>query len=98
LEPLIRLDTVGASRDELISNLPRYQEDYRKGVEDYLAGNLNIDDLIKRREDLFSRQENISQQTWLLGANVTQLCAATGKFFELLDEHINNNHKNGGGS
>jgi outer membrane protein TolC len=98
LEPLIRLDTVGASRDELISNLPLYEEDYRQGVEDYLAGRLNIDDLIKRREDLFSRQQNISQQTWLLGANVTQLCAATGKFFELLDEHINNNRKNGSGS
>jgi outer membrane protein TolC len=88
LEPLIRLDTIGASRDELISNLPRYEEDYRKGVEDYLAGTLNIDDLIKRREDLYYRQQNINSQTYLLGANVTQLCTATGKFFELLDQHI----------
>jgi len=88
LEPLIRLDTIGASRDELVANLPRYKEDYSKGVEEYLAGTLNIDDLIKRREDLYYRQQTINSQTYLLGANVTQLCTATGKFFELLDGHI----------
>ncbi len=85
LEPLIRLETIGASRDELVGNLPRYERDYQQGVEEFLAGALNVDDLLKRREDLFDRQENISQQTFLLRANVTQLCRATGKFFELLD-------------
>ena len=88
LEPLIRLDTIGASRDKLVANLSRYVEDYAKGVEEYLAGTLNIDDLLQRREELYQRQQNINSQTYLLGANVIQLCTATGKFFELLDGHI----------
>ncbi len=88
LEPLIRLDSIGASRNELLDNLPRYIEDYENGVDAYLGGELNVDDLIKRREDLYNRQQTINSQTYLLGANVTQLCTATGKFFELLDEHM----------
>ena len=86
LEPLIRLDSLGASRDELTANLPRYEQDYRQGVEEFLAGQLNVDDLLQRREDLFDSQQRISTHTYLLGANVTQLCEATGKFFDLLEE------------
>ncbi|MGB2987293.1 MAG: TolC family protein [Phycisphaerae bacterium] len=84
-EPLIRIETLGTSRDELVTNLPRYQSDYGNGVAEYVAGNLNIDDLLKRRENLFDQEEQISYLTFMVGANVAELCAATGKFFELLD-------------
>lgn len=85
LEPLIRIETLSASRTELIDNLPRFREDYRAGVADYLAGKLNIDDLLKRRETLERQEQEISRLTFLVGANVAELCSATGKFFELLD-------------
>ncbi len=85
LEPLVRMETLGASREELTENLHRYGEDYRSGVDEYLAGELNIDDLLKRRENLHEQQAEISRLTFLVGANVAELCSATGKFFELLD-------------
>jgi outer membrane protein TolC len=85
LEPLIRIETLGASRDELVENLPRFERDFATGVQEYFAGQLNIDDLLKRRDTLFGQQEEISGLTLLVGFNVAELCAATGKFFELLD-------------
>ena len=83
-EPLLRLETVAKSREELIANLPKYEEDYTSGVTEYLAGRLSLDDLLKRRENFFDQQQEIVGLTFLLGANVAELCAATGKFFELL--------------
>ncbi len=85
LEPLIRIDTLGTSRDELAENLPRYEQDYKTGVEEYFAGTLNIDDLLTRRETLYFQEQEISFLTLMVGINVSELCAATGKFFELLD-------------
>lgn len=89
-EPLTRMETLGESHRELLANLPRYQSDYDTGVAQYLAGNLNIDDLLKRRENLFDQEKEIARLTFLVGANVAELCAATGKFFELLEE-LNDN-------
>jgi hypothetical protein len=84
LEPLVRIETLGKSRDELLANLPRYQADYDGGVDAYRTARLNIDDLLKRRETLLQQQQQVSDLTFLVGANVAELCAATGKFFELL--------------
>ena len=84
LEPLVRIETLGASRDELTSNLRRFQDDYQTGVEEFIAGSLNIDDLLKRRETIYEQEEEIAELAFLVGANVAELCAATGKFFELL--------------
>jgi len=86
LEPLIRIDTLGASKEELTNNLPRFEEDYANGIDEYLAGTLNIDDLLKRRETIFTQHQEIAALGWLVGANVAELCSATGKFFELLNE------------
>ncbi len=86
LEPFVRIDTLSASREQLAGNLPRYLKDYRTGLEDYKANRLNIDDLLKRRENVFDQEEEISRLTFLVGANVAELCAATGKFFEYLEE------------
>ncbi len=85
LEPLVRIDTLGASRDELTANLPRFIEDYDSGVREFFAGTLNIDDLLKRRETYWQQQREISRLTLVVGFNVAELCTATGKFFELLD-------------
>ena len=87
LEPIIRIETLGASRDELRANLPRFEADYQTGMDDYFAGTLNIDDLLKRRETLWNQQDEVARLTRLVGANVAELCSATGKFFELLDEN-----------
>jgi hypothetical protein len=84
-EPLIRIETLSKSREELIANLPRYEDDYGNGVKEYLAESLNIDDLLKRRQNLYDQQQEIVGLTFLVGANVAELCAATGKFFELLN-------------
>lgn len=83
-EPLIRIETVSASRDELLEKLPQYRADYDAGVSDYVAGNFSIDNLLERRSTLFDQQQEVSRLTFLVGANVAELCAATGKFFELL--------------
>jgi outer membrane protein TolC len=85
LEPLVRIDTLGASRDELADNLSRYEQDYQTGLAMYVRGTLNIDDLLKRRDELFDQQVQVSWLTYMVGANVAELCAATGKFFELLN-------------
>ncbi|UCE61367.1 MAG: TolC family protein [Phycisphaerales bacterium] len=85
LEPVIRIETLGKSREELTNNLPRYIEDYENGVSEFLRGALNIDDLLKRRETLIDQQYEIANLAWLVGANVAELCSATGKFFDLLD-------------
>ncbi len=85
LEPLIRLETVGLSRTELIANLSGFRENYRTGVDEYIAGRLNIDDLLTRRENLFNQQQQVTEATFLLAVNVAELLSATGKFFELLD-------------
>ena len=84
LEPLVRIDTLGESREQLAANLPRYFSDFQTGVQIYLQGSLNIDDLLKRRENVFQQQDEISRLQFLVGANVAELCTATGKYFELL--------------
>ena len=86
LEPIIRIDTLGKSRDELIANLPRFEQDYRTGLQEYAAGVLNIDDLLKRRELLLFQENDVARLISIIGSNVAELCAATGKFFELLGE------------
>ncbi len=84
LEPIVRIETLGASREQLIGNLSRFKDDYATGLAEYEAGRLNIDDLLKRRENIFEQESQIAELTFLVGANVAELCSATGKFFELL--------------
>lgn len=86
LEPLVRIDTLSQSREDLIENLPRYLNDYQAGVRRYEQGSFNIDDLLKRRENVFDQQNEISRLKFLVGANVAELCTATGKYFELLKD------------
>ena len=86
LEPIIRIQTLSASREELAENLPRFHQDHQAGREGYLAGSLNIDDLLKRRQNLYDQEQEVSRLTFMVGVNIAELCAATGKFFELLGD------------
>jgi len=84
-EPLIRIETLGESRKELRANLPTFRSDYELGLSQYVNGTLSIDDLLQRRSNLFGQYVEISRLTFLVGANVAELCSATGKFFELIN-------------
>lgn len=88
LQPLIRIETLSTSRAELVANLRRFEQDYEAGLSEFFAGNLNIDDLLKRRETLFEQQEQIARIGDDIGENVAELCSATGKFFELINAKI----------
>ncbi|MGB0716194.1 MAG: TolC family protein [Phycisphaerae bacterium] len=88
LEPLIRIDTLGISKEQLLASLPSFEDNYQTGVTEYFDGKLSIDDLLQRRTNVFNQQDEISNLTLLIGANVAELCAATGKFFEYLAQDI----------
>ncbi len=85
LEPLVRNRSLHASNDELRDGLAKFERDFEKGIDEYVAGNLNLDDLLTRREKIYSRQTEIALQSFYIGVNTSSLCAATGKFFELLN-------------
>jgi outer membrane protein TolC len=86
LDPLIRIETLGTSRTELIENLARLEADYQSGLALYLAGDLNIDDLLSRRSTLFRQDQEVAELTNSIGENVAELFAATGNFFVMLDQ------------
>ncbi len=83
-EPLIRIETLGESRKELVASLPTFQNDFEAGLRRYFKGSFSIDDLLQRRANLFGQQAEIARLTFLVGVNVAELCSATGKFFELI--------------
>jgi len=87
LEPLVRNESLGKSKEALIENLSKYEEDFKYGIQEYTEGSLSIDDLLSRREKIFSQEQEIATQALYMGYNVSALCAATGKFFELLNGH-----------
>ncbi len=88
-ESLIRIETLGQSLDNLRADLPRFEHDYVEGKKAYSRGEFNIDDLLKRRELWFQQQQETARLRLLLGANVAELCASTGKFFEFLNVETN---------
>ncbi len=85
LEPKYRNDQLRRTQQELTENLVKYEADYQTGARAYLAGELSIDDLLQRRADWHAQHEEIAQQAFFMGMNVSSLCAETGKFFELLN-------------
>ena len=84
LESIVRIETLTASRDNLAGSLKRFQTDYEEGLAEYERNELNIDDLLKRRETLYDQEEEIAGMTYRIGQYTTYLCSTTGKFFELL--------------
>jgi len=61
-----------------------FHDNHEAAVEESIAGRLNIDDLLKRRETIYEQEEEIAELAFMVGANIAEFCAATGKFFELL--------------
>ncbi len=84
--PMIELSTLRTNVVKLTKNLPRYVEDYQKGLAEYDRGVLNIDDLLARRRTLAEQQTEIVHARQDIVVHVARLCAATGKYFDLLDE------------
>jgi len=87
LDPMIRMKTLTLNIKHLTSNLDRYQRNYDEGLTRYRRGELNIDDLLSRRQELFNQQSEIINSKRRLGDAIAQLCSATGKFFDLINEH-----------
>lgn len=86
LAPLTRMRTLTTNIEQLTANLDRYVRDYNTGLAEYARGKLNIDDLLTRRANLFEQQQAIIESKKRFGVSVARLCAATGKFFELLQQ------------
>jgi len=84
--PMIELSTLRTNVVKLTQNLPRFAEDYQNGLAEYDRDALNIDDLLARRRTLAERQTEIVHARQDIVVNVARLCAATGKYFDLLDE------------
>jgi len=87
LDPMIRMKTLTLNIKHLTGNLQRFQRNYEEGLARYRQGELNIDDLLSRRQELFHQQEEIINTKRRVGDAVAQLCSATGTFFDLINEH-----------
>jgi len=87
LDPMIRMKTLTLNIKHLTSNLDRYRRNYDEGLARYREGELNVDDLLSRRQELFNQQSEIINTKRRVGDAVAQLCSATGKFFDLINEH-----------
>jgi len=84
-EPLIRIESLSGSQERLREATVQLRSSYEAGVTAFSDGRLEMDDLLKRRENLFGQQEQVAELTSIIGFNIAELCTATGKFFELLD-------------
>lgn len=93
LEPLIRNRSLQASNEELREGLGKFEQDFKQGIDEFVSGELNLDNLLTRREKIYSRQTEIALQSFYIGINTSSLCAATGKFFELLNGHNAAEHR-----
>lgn len=85
-EPLIRIRALTKSIPDRQRNVERYQRDFDAAVQDYFVGRMDIDDLIRRRQDMLDEEFQLTYGKSDLGGMMVSLAAATGKFFELLAE------------
>ena len=88
MEPLIKIRMLTKSIPDRRRNIERYRQDYEVALQDYFAGRMNVDDLLRRRQGLLNEEFNLSFGTSELGGWNVALAAATGKFFELLAQAI----------
>ena len=68
-----------------VSNLARYWESYSKGIELYDSGHITIDELIQKRQEILSEQEQISESRNLARENVANLLASTGRYEQFVN-------------
>jgi len=86
IEPLIQAQTLKSNIEDIRRNIDRYKNDYQTGLEAYFKGQMNIDDLIQRRRNLFNEKQDLILSKSRLGQRMADLASATGKFFELLEK------------
>lgn len=80
-----RAFAVALSTDPEIVNLSCYRADCDTGVEEHIAGKLNTDDLLTRREVLSEQEEEIANLAEFIGFNVAEPSEAIEKLFEQLN-------------
>jgi len=85
-EPLVKCKSLASNITDTQRNIERYRSDFAAGVEDYLAGRMNIDDLIRRRQSLQEEEIKLADARSEYGVNMANLAQATGKFFEILQQ------------
>jgi outer membrane protein TolC len=86
IEPLIKARSLAKSIPEIQANITRYQRDAQAAVEEYFAGSLSVDDLVRRRQSLLDEENKLIDTKANLGQYMANLAAATGKYFELLQQ------------
>jgi outer membrane protein TolC len=86
MEPLIKFEPLTRNMADTQANIQRYRSDFAAGVQDYLAGRMNVDDLIRRRRSLMDEEIQLADARSTFGLKMAELAQATGKFFEILEQ------------
>jgi outer membrane protein TolC len=84
MEPIIRARSLTSNMADTKRNIERYRGDFVVGLEQYFAGRMNIDDLIRRRESLMNEEIALADARTEFGVKMAELAQATGKYFEIL--------------
>jgi hypothetical protein len=87
MEPLLLAQTLRRNIQDTRGNIERYSRDYQAGRRLYFGGKMDIDDLLRRRQNLFNEQQSLIASRTNLGQRMADLASATGKFFELLEQY-----------
>jgi len=67
------------------ANVPRYEKDFKDGLELYKAGAITIDELIQKRQDLYGEQSNIAWGRHHALSGMAELLTSTGRYEEYMD-------------
>jgi len=86
MEPLIKSASLTKNMADTRRNIERYKSDFAIGVADYFAGKMNIDDLIRRRQNLQDEEIKLADARNEFGVNMANLAQASGKYFEILQQ------------
>jgi outer membrane protein TolC len=66
-------------------NVPRYQKDFQDGLELYRAGTITVDELIKKRQDLYYEQSDIAWARHSAIGGTAELLTSTGRYEQYMD-------------
>jgi outer membrane protein TolC len=80
------------------ANLPRYRDDYAKGVELYLAGKITIDEVIQRRKNVLDEQNTILHARGEAHDALTTLVSSTGRYEEYIRDEMEMQRTPGNGA
>lgn len=86
MEPLIKAGSLTKNMVDTKRNIERYRNDFAIGMEDYFAGRMNIDDLIRRRQSLQDEEIKLADARNEFGGKMADLAQASGKYFEIIKQ------------